>query len=48
MSQDSMKTAAFQENRRFSHENRTKDHQLPEMVTPMFFTVVKQAVCILK
>ena len=29
MYQNSMKTAAF-------HENCTKDHQLPEMVTPMF------------
>ena len=33
------KTATFHENRRFSHENRTKDHQLPEMVTPMFFVL---------
>ena len=37
MSQDSMKTAAFHENHCFSHENHTKDHQLPEMVTPMFY-----------
>ena len=36
MSQDSMKTTAFHENCRFSHENGTKDHQLPEMVTLMF------------
>ena len=39
MSDDSMKTAAFHENHHFSvktaafHENRTKDHQLPGMVT---------------
>ena len=33
ISQDSMKTAAF-------HENRTKDHQLPEMVTPMFYSIL--------
>ena len=44
MSDDSMKTAAFYENCRFSvktaifHENRTKDHQLPGMVTLCFLT----------
>ena len=42
MSDDSMKTAAFHENCHFSvktaafHENRTKDHQLPGMVTLCF------------
>ena len=42
MSDDSMKTATFHENCHFSvktaafHENRTKDHQLPGMVTLCF------------
>ena len=46
MSDDSMKTATFHENCHFSWKpplfmkNRTKDHQLPGMVTPMFKIIV--------
>ena len=41
MSDDSMKTAAFMKTTAF-HENRTKDHQLPGMVTLCFIFVYQK------